>query len=97
VSSVAGAGEAGVVPVGAGPAGGRGADIFVPAVRAGDQPGQVIIGGAGGALGVLAGAGCGEVTGFVPGGPADQRFVGVLDELARELGQVLAAGVVLEH
>ncbi|HXW88602.1 MAG TPA: hypothetical protein VEJ42_10095 [Streptosporangiaceae bacterium] len=79
VGAVAGAGEAGVVAVGAGPAGGGGANVAVPAVRAGDQPGEVVVGGACGALGVLAGAGGGDRQGHLPHLAADQRLVGVLD------------------
>ena len=87
--AVAGAGQAGVVPVGAGPPGGRGADVTVHAVRAGDQPGQVVVGGAGGPLGVLAGPGGGDRQGLLPHLAADQRLVRLP---AGEVSAVLVPG-----
>lgn len=63
-AAVAAAAVAGVVAVGAGPAGGGGADVFTAAVGAGDQPGEVVLAGGRGALGVGVASGFGDLAGL---------------------------------
>jgi hypothetical protein len=75
--AVAGPGEAGVVAVAAQLAGGRGADVLVPALWAGDQSAEVIIRGRGGAAGVSVAAGGQNLLTLVEQRPADQRRVRV--------------------
>ncbi|HEX8630020.1 MAG TPA: hypothetical protein VF755_17825 [Catenuloplanes sp.] len=92
--AVAGAGEAGVVPVAAGLAGGGGADVLVPAAWAGDQSGAVVVGVAAGALGLLVAAGVAQPLGGGERRLVDEGRVGVGgDDVAEvDLAQVDAVG-----
>src|SRR5262249_39002042 len=65
-----------VVAVGAGAAGGGGAEVFAAAVGAGDQAGEVGVAGGDGAFGVGVGAGFCDVASLGEGVSVDQRFGG---------------------